>query len=301
MPPAEFHRALAQREPLRAGGTNAFRLLDGRGDGALFDGLYLEDYAGRWLVQTDGRGCRRPPEWLREAGARSIYWKELAQADRQGPQLWHGAPVEAPFEVREEGVAFQIDFSSGYSQGIFLDQRLNRARVRQLAAQGEVRTMLNLFAYTCGFSVCAAVGGAVTTSVDLSRRYLDWGRTNFTLNGVDPDKHEFLSGDVFEWLRRLGKKGRRFDLVVVDPPTFSRDRDGRVFRVERDAAALAQSAARLLAPNGRLFFSSNSRGFSPGELRRILQSALAERRRFESIPMPPDFCGAPYLQAVWAQ
>lgn len=301
LPLPEFIRALERRAPLRVDGTDALRLLDGRGDGAEFDGLYVEDYAGRWLVQTDGRGCRRPPEWLREAGARSIYWKELAQSDRHGPQHWHGEPVSEPFAAREAGVAFRIDFSSGYSQGIFLDQRTNRARVRQLAVDGQIATLLNLFAYTCGFSVCAAAGGAKTTSVDLSRRYLDWGKANFELNGLDPGGHEFLAGDVFEWLRRLTKKGRQFDLVVVDPPTFSRDRDGKVFRVERDAAELAQAAARLLAPGGRLFFSSNSRGFLPGQLRRILQTALPDRGRFQAVTMPPDFCGTPYLQAVWAE
>lgn len=299
-PPAEFQRALDRREKIRAGGTDTLRLLDGRGDGLLFDGLYLEDYAGRWLVQTDGRGASAPPEWLRECGARSISWKVLAQADRSGPQQWHGEPVEAPFTGRENGLAYQIDFSSGYSQGIFLDQRDNRARVRNLAAAGEVRTMLNLFAYTCGFSVAAAAGGAQTTSVDLSRKYLDWGRVNFGLNGFAPEAHEFLSGDVFDWLRRLAKRGRRFDLVVVDPPTFSRDRDGKVFRVERDAVTLAAAAAKVLAPGGKLFFSSNSRGFLPGQLAGILHSALPGRR-VETVPMPADFPGDPYLQAVWGQ
>lgn len=301
MLPLEFPRALARRAPLRADGTDALRLLDGRGDGAAFEGLYLEDYAGRWLVQTDGRGAKAPPEWLREAGARSVYWKELAQAERKGPQHWHGEVVAEPFAVREGGLAYQIDFSSGYSQGIFLDQRENRARVRQRAADGRVKNMLNLFAYTCGFSVAAAAGGAVTTSVDLSRKYLDWGRTNFGLNGLDPAGHEFLAGDVFEWLRRLGKRGRNFDLVVVDPPTFSRDREGKVFRVERDAAELAQAAHGVLAPGGSLFFSSNSRGFLPGELRRILRTACPGARRVEEVAMPPDFCGDRYLQAIWAE
>jgi 23S rRNA (cytosine1962-C5)-methyltransferase len=79
--------------------------------------------------------------------------------------------------------------------------------------------VLNTFAYTCAFSVCAALGGAKTTSLDLSRKYLDWGRRNFELNGLDPAAHDFIFGDCFEWMRRLVKKGRLFDAVLLDPPT----------------------------------------------------------------------------------
>ena len=81
--------------------------------------------------------------------------------------------------------------------------------------------MLNVFAYTCAFSLCAAAAGARATSLDLSRRYLDWGRANFEANGIDPAPHDWIFGDAFDWLRRLAKKGRAFDVVVLDPPTFS--------------------------------------------------------------------------------
>ena len=92
--------------------------------------------------------------------------------------------------------------------------------------------------------------------------------------------------------------------VVSDPPyatVFRRDRDGRIFRIERDATALAQAAAQVLQPGGRLLFSSNSRGFAPGALARLLRGALPQCRHFETSPMPPDFTGEQYLQAVWAR
>ena len=90
-------------------------------------------------------------------------------------------------------------------------------------------------------------------------------------------------------------------MVVIDPPTFSRDRAGKVFRVERDAPALAQAAAQVLSPGGSLLFSTNSRGFGSGALARVLRDALPGCRDFETSPMPPDFTGEQYLQAVWAR
>ncbi len=302
LPPPSFLRALARRDALRADGTDLLRLVDGAGDGAEFAGLILEEYAGRWLVQTDGRHAPEPPAWLSAAagGERSVYWKRLVQNEKAAPEWWHGPRVGESFEAHENGLGFHIDFAAGYSQGIFLDQRDNRRRVRELAQSGRVKSVLNLFAYTCAFSVAAAAGGAQTTSVDLSRRYLDWGQENFRLNRLDPETHDFLFGDVFDWLRRLAKRSRRFDLVIVDPPTFSRDRDGRVFRVEKDFRRLARDCAALVAPGGTLFCSTNARTMPAGGLERLLRESLGPTLRLATSPMPADFTAEPYLQAVWA-
>lgn len=303
MVPASFSAALRRRADLLAdGATNAVRLIDGSGDGSEFAGLILEDYAGRWLVQTDDRFMAAPPEWLREVkpAPRSIYWKRLEKTDRHPPAHWKGDVVANPFPVRENGVTYLIDFSAGYSQGIFLDQRGNRRRVRERATAG-ARTVPNLFSYTCAFSAAAATGGAITTSVDLSKRYLEWGRENFRANQLDPATHEFHDGDVFDRLRLFVKRERRFELVIADPPTFSRDRDGKVFRAERDYDRLAEMAASLVAPGGWLFCSTNHRGLAAGELRLILSSALSTAWRLEDTDMPVDFTGESYLQSVWAK
>ena len=165
------------------------------------------------------------------------------------------------------------------------------------------RPCSNCFAYTCAFSVAAAAGGARTTSVDLSRRSLDWGRENFRLNDLDPAAgHEFFAGDVFDHLRRFGKQRRRFDAVLLDPPTFSRDRKGRVFRVEDDFGTLAALAVPLLAPGGVLLCSSNARTFTATGFRRMILSALPKTPggwQLDPAPMPPDFTGEHYLQAGW--
>lgn len=161
--------------------------------------------------------------------------------------------------------------------------------------------MLNLFAYTCAFSVAAAMRGAIATSVDLSKRYLDWGRENFRANQMDPGLHEFHAGDVFDRLQLFAKQARRFDLIVVDPPTFSRDRDGNVFRVEDDYPRLARQAVTLLAPGGWLLSCTNHRGIPAQGLRRMLESTLGPGWYFDSADMPPDFTGDKYLQSVWAK
>lgn len=303
--PEEFLRALRRREPLRADGTtDALRLLDGAGDGRAFDGLFIDDFAGRWLVQTTRPG-QTPPAWLHtlENPPASIYWKPLDSRDQRPPSHWAGEPVAAPFTVRENDLAYRADFAAGYSQGIFLDQRDNRLALRRRMRPG--LTLLNCFAYTCAFSVAAAAGGAGTVSVDLSRRSLAWGKENFRLNGFDPEQgHEFLAGDVFDWLARFAKRGRRFDGIVFDPPTFSRNRDGAVFRVEHDFGSLVRSAVGLLVPGGWMLCSTNARGVSAEGFHRLVRSGLpkgGDGWNTEPAPMPSDFTGEPYLRALWVE
>ncbi len=305
-----FLVAAARREPLRRGvhgPTDALRLLDGAGDGPEFRGLFVEDYSGRWLALTDGRGPTGPPAWLREAmaqaptPARSLYWKRLDVREQPAPVHVAGEEITAPFEAVENGLRLGIDFAAGYSQGVFLDQRDNRRRVRDWCAARPGAEVLNCFAYTGAFSVAAALGGARTATADLSRRYLDWARDNFARNGIDPGAHEFLAGDVFDWLRRLLRQGRAWDLVILDPPTFSRPRGGKPFQAGRDFDRLAAQAAELVRPGGALLCSTNYRGLDRGGLRRMIHGALGRGWRLDALPMGADFPGDPYLQAVWAE
>ena len=142
--------------------------------------------------------------------------------------------------------ALKLSFAEGYSVGLFLDQRDNRRRLLtgHVAAgfpllhsanrQPATRGILNTFAYTCGFSVCAAKAGARTTSLDLSKKSLEWGKRNFALNQLDPAGHDFIYGDVFDWLRRLAKKQRLFDVSPARPAdVLAVKRIGRVSGGER--------------------------------------------------------------------
>lgn len=283
--------ALRLRRQIRENDTDALRIVDGRGDG--FEDLEIDDFAGNWLAQTREKGV---PDWLKGASAKSIYWKRLG--DNMPPTWIAGQRVTKPFEVKENGLRFLSDFNFGYSQGIFLDQRENRTTLRGLAAG---KTVLNCFAYTCGFGVAAAAGGGITSNIDLSKRSLDWGRRNYELNGLRSDTHDFIYGDVFEWLRRFQRKGRRFDVVILDPPTFSRNSNGKVFRVEDDFSWLVKHAAGVLSPDGRIFCSTNQRSLNPAEFRRIVFQRLTDplRWRFQPASMPEDFRGEKYLKSGW--
>lgn len=287
--------ALARRAGRFGEDTNGIRLVDGAGDA--LPGLFIDSYAGRWVVSTPHD---QPPDevadWLAEQEV-SAYARRLDQHQKESPRHLCGPEVAAPFAMLENGLRYEISFHSGYSQGIFLDQRDNRAELRSRMGSG--LRLLNTFAYTGAFSVAAAAAGAETTTLDLSQPYLDWARRNFLLNGIDPATQHFCKGDTFHWLRRFAKQGRRFDGIVLDPPTFSRDESGRVFRVESDFGELAALAAAVLAPGGFLLCCTNCRKLPPAAFERQVLGAVGRRMRARHAPMPEDFTGMPYLKSLW--
>jgi 23S rRNA (cytosine1962-C5)-methyltransferase len=167
--------------------------------------------------------------------------------------------------------------------------------------------VLNCFAYTCAFSVCAALAGARTTSLDVSKKYLAWGSTaNFPLNGLDAAAHDFIFGDAFDWLRRLARKGRLYEVVILDPPTFSTSAKGR-FSAERDYGSLVAAALAVLAPGGVLLCSTNAARLPPPAFLEAVRGAVAAAGRTvvaeHYVPQPPDFVVTKeepaYLKTVW--
>jgi 23S rRNA (cytosine1962-C5)-methyltransferase len=253
--------------------------------------------------------------------ARGVYHKILTRQVRRAsvtaasPQLVKGQVALDRFTIRENGVKYELSFNEGYSVGLFLDQRDNRRRllISHVAADFGLQPpdsrleVLNTFAYTCGFSVCAALDGARTTSLDLSKKYLEWGKRNFALNGLDPAQHDFIYGDTFDWLRRFAKKGRAFDVVILDPPTFSQSKESGVFRAEKDYAKLAAAALPVLKPGGVLLSSTNAAELLPEKFLAQINDAVRGAKRTivqqHYVPQPPDFpisrAEPAYLKTVW--
>ncbi|BDS07858.1 methyltransferase [Oceaniferula spumae] len=290
----KLQTAVEQRSHLLDEKTNALRLVDGIGDG--LSDLFLETFANHWVVSTrDGRLDAEVRQWLESQG-RSCYWKRLDQHEKEDPIHIAGPTQHAPFTACESGVNYKIHFKAGYSQGIFLDQRLNRKRVRKYSSEG--KTVLNTFAYTGAFSVCAALAGATTTTLDLSQIYLDWARDNFRANDLDPDQHYFCKGDTFHWLKRFARQGRQFDGIILDPPTFSRDDKGKVFRVEKDYHRLVTLAHACLAPSGWLLCCTNCRKLAPRDFAKMVREG-APGRKVTPLAMPEEYTGENYLKSLW--
>ena len=288
----KIEAAIARRTSLRTPETDVCRLVNGGGDGLA--GLIIDDYARRWLVSI--KAGRSAPQLPFELGYRSLYTKTLSKNEKASPSYLRGEELKARFTVQEDGLSYWIDFQSGYSQGLFLDQRLNRRRLREVCAG---KTVLNTFAYTCSFGVAAVAAGAKAVNLDLSRNYLEWGQENYRLNGFQPEETDFIYGDVFDWLARFAKRGRRFDIVVLDPPTFSRSRTSGVFRAEEDYGELLEHALRVAEPDGVLLCCLNTHQVSAPHFREILRNRLPSSVNLRPMPMPEDFPGSDYLKSYW--
>jgi len=160
--------------------------------------------------------------------------------------------------------------------------------------------MLNTFSYTGAFSVCAALAGATTTTLDLAQPCLTWCKENMELNGIDPTQHFFCKGDTLHWLDRFARQGRTFDAIVLDPPTFSRDEKGKIWRVEKDYGKLVAKAMACLAPGGWMLCTTNCRKVSSADFRKLVVSG-APTAQLTPAPMTFDFDGDPYLKTLWVQ
>jgi 23S rRNA (guanine2445-N2)-methyltransferase / 23S rRNA (guanine2069-N7)-methyltransferase len=197
------------------------------------------------------------------------------------------------FPVREGGLRFLVNLVDYLDTGLFLDDRLLRARIRELAAG---RDVLNLFCYTGAATVYAAAGGArSTTSVDLSNTYLDWAARNLDQNGFSVGReHELVRADVLRWLEEAPR--RRYGLAFVAPPTFSRSKSmDETFDVQRDHVALLERVAEHLTDDGVLVFATNFRRFKLDAA--ALAPLAAEDIGRKSIP--PDFARDPRVHAAW--
>ena len=193
--------------------------------------------------------------------------------------------------VNEAGLSFAVNLERYLDTGLFLDHRATRQLIGE---RSHGKRVLNLFCYTASFSVYAAAGGAVESmSVDMSNTYLGWARRNFELNRIDCERHRLLHADVLQFLQQTPAEPR-FDLIVLDPPSFSNSkRMVDVLDVQRDHAHLLEQCARWLAPEGSLLFSTNLRDFK-------LDAALLKTWGVTKLDLvPPDFRNRRIHHAWW--
>ena len=218
---------------------------------------------------------------------------------REPPVLVVGDPSESLQGVATEWyLRFRIDFATGYSPGLFLDQRENRRYVRHISP----RRLLNCFAYTCSFSVYAACTGASTLNIDLSKKYLSRGRENFALNNLSTIDHRFISDDVRSVLPRLARRGEKFDAIILDPPTFSRSPEGKTFQVEHDFESLLISALAVAKRDAHILVSTNCSALGERALEVMARYCLKQTRRAATFhrPLPlPDFPPRSGASSVW--
>lgn len=229
--------------------------------------LAIDFYAGRFCVQFFSYDGDELSDELREeinevlnslfnSPPDVIHWKTRAR--REKTEQYEKLSVENDFlTVLEYGVNFKVNLNDYLDTGLFLDHRETRKKVASMA---KGKRLLNLFAYTCSFSVHAAVAGArLTKSVDMSNTYTDWGRENFLLNALSLHTNTIVRADCLQFLEY--ERGE-YDIIVIDPPTISRSKKmEQMFDIQVDYVALITKSLKLLAPGGVIFFSTNSRKF----------------------------------------
>lgn len=256
--------------------TDAFRVVHGENDG--MPGLVVDVYAGTAVVVYDGRGA----EALWSPHVRAIVdgcargGVAVGRVCLKGGEVVRGAPLDSVLVVDENGARFEVDVVRGQKTGLFLDQRRNRIAVRDLSAGARV---LNLFSYTGGFSIFAALGGAArVTSVDVSAGAIEAAGRNVDLSGLDRAGHELVAEDAFAFLGRVAARGRRFDLVIVDPPSFAPSARARPSALGAYRKLNAR-ALDVVEPGGTLVSCSCSSHVTDQDLIDAVGAAAATARR----------------------
>lgn len=286
---------------LEATRTNAHRLYSS-------PHLWVERFGADLLVshqtpELDAAFAEEMDVWCRnqQLPITRIFSKHLPKqnADRVAPILFRGDPtLPIRTTVQERGLHFEIDFEAGYSCGLFIDQRANRAFLQEAAPE----RVLNCFAYTCAFSIAAAAVGGSTVSVDLSKKSLDRGKQNFKLNELSPEDHQFIADDVLEYLPRLSRRNQKFDAIILDPPTFSRGHKGRRWQVEEGLSSLLLNALEVAGREALILLSTNCARLKRRDLELIARPMVKAARRscsFHAEPPPPDFPESAVPRTLW--
>jgi 23S rRNA (cytosine1962-C5)-methyltransferase len=284
--------------------TTAFRVFNGEGDG--IGGLTIDYFSGFYLINWYSEGIYQFKNKVVEAimkhtDFRGIYEKKRFATDGKyvdDDDFVAGERGEFPLIVQENGVNIAVYLNEGAMVGVFLDQRDVRKTIQNRYAYG--KTVLNTFSYTGAFSIFAALGGATkTTSVDLANRSLPKTIEQFALNELDYQQHEIFVEDVFKFFKRAVKKDKRFDTVILDPPSFARSKK-MTFSAAKDYKNLLKEAIAITEKNGVIIASTNHSGVSRKKFRSFVDKAFSELglafRINEVYSLPDDFRVHPSYQ-----
>lgn len=320
---ARLRAALERRSALSASGTTGFRMVHGENDG--LPGLVVDRYGRSTVVKIySSAWFTHLPDVLAGLDAlvdservvlrlsRAVA-SEVEKADLgfHDGQILSGSAPSGPVEFQENGLLFEADLVSGQKTGFFLDQRDNRARLERYAAGKS--SVLNVFAYTGGFSLYAARGGARSvTSLDVSAPALEAAERNFSRNRADPAvaaaRHQVVCGDAFAVMPAMRDRGERFDVVVLDPPSFA-DSKAHLDRALRAYARIARLGLDLLPERGLFVMASCTSRITGDRFRALVADAVAESGRtmriLEQTGHPPDhpigFPEGAYLKCIFAE
>ncbi|PAV30472.1 RlmI/RlmK family 23S rRNA methyltransferase [Virgibacillus profundi] len=277
--------------------TNAFRVFNGEGDG--IGGLTIDYFDGYYVISWYSEGIYTFKEQvirvLDELGDyQTIYEKK--RFDTKGKYIddddfVKGVRGEFPIIVKENGMTFAVYLNDGAMVGVFLDQRDVRKAIRDRYAKD--KNVLNTFSYTGAFSIAAALGGAEkTTSVDLAKRSRSKTIEQFSVNGIDFDQQDIIVMDVFDYFKYAKRKNLKFDLVVLDPPSFARSKK-RTFSTAKDYPSLIKDTIEITENDGVIIASTNNATFGMKKFKKFIKEAFSEMnvkyKILEEFSLPTDF------------
>ena len=276
--------------------TNAFRVFNGEGDG--IGGLTIDYFNEFYLITWYSRGIYVFKDFIIKAirslvSVEGIYEKkrfeENGMVTEEDSYYW-GRKAPEPLIVKENNVNFAIYLNDGAMVGVFLDQKDVRKAIKTKYARG--KKVLNTFSYTGAFSMAAAKGGAITTSVDLASRSLDKTTENFKINNIDPSEHEIVVEDIFLYFKRAKKEGLKFDMTILDPPSFATSKNYR-FSAASNYKDLVKDAIEVTKDEGIIVASTNCATFNMAKFKKFIDTAFKECGKYYTIleehSLPVDF------------
>lgn len=276
--------------------TNAFRVFNGTGDG--IGGLTIDYFDEYYLITWYSKGMYAFKDYIIKAIKSLVSFDGIYEKKRfeengmvvEEDSFYIGKKAPEPLIVKENNVNFAIYLNDGAMVGVFLDQKDVRKSIRDNYSKG--KRVLNTFSYTGAFSMAAAKGGAITTSVDLASRSLEKTIENFKINGINPDKHEIIVEDIFHYFKEAIAENKKFDLVILDPPSYATSKDN-IFSAANNYTDLVKDAIDVTENEGVIVCSTNCSTFNMDKFKKFIDKAFQEKNKgyfiLEEHTLPADF------------